>query len=38
MLSLSVDFIVTSCLFQFLYVNSAFAPSPDEIIGNLHKV
>lgn len=22
---------------QFLYVNSAFAPAPDEIVGNLHK-
>ncbi|KAJ3021481.1 hypothetical protein HKX48_008415 [Thoreauomyces humboldtii] len=21
----------------FLYVNSAFAPAPDEIVGNLHK-
>lgn len=23
---------------QFLYINSAFAPAPDEIVGNLYKV
>jgi ubiquitin-like protein ATG12 len=25
-------------IFQFLYINSAFAPAPDEVISNLYKV